>query len=210
MKRVLVVGPSIPSCLQENPSVVVVHQPLIDLKVLAISEESLSPLETVDSLTLTSKHAAFFFRTVLANRSLLPSIPIFCVGPSTAKCSSSLFPNPIITANTHTQEGLAHCILQHKPKDTFWPRSTLARTLLASTLRSAGVTVYELPLYMPTESHSQLNLEGIDEVFFTSPSSVIAFFSQLSCLPPIALTAIGPITARQLETVYSVYKQQQK
>ena len=204
-KRILVVGASVPSCLRNDVSITVVHQPLIELKMLPYSKKDLCFIDKADIIILTSKHAADFLQKALSHKLLLSTIPFYCVGPSTAQRAAQLFQNPLYTAATHTQEGLIELILTNKPSSAFWPRSSHARKKLPNTLRKAGIRLYELALYTPLNIIAPLPLDGIDEVFFTSPSSVTAFFSQVSTPPRLPLVAIGPITAKKLQTVLASF-----
>jgi uroporphyrinogen-III synthase len=105
-----------------------------------------------------------------------------------------------LTAAVPTQEGLAALILEHHPRSLLWPRSTHARRVLPKVLEKAGIDVIEIPLYTPVLCEPSCSLEGIDELFFTCPSAVDAFFEKfrfqdVSHLP---IRSIGPVTAARV------------
>jgi len=206
MRHILVVGPSVPKNLPD--SVVISHHPLITLKPFPITKPAFNCLKTsleCSAIIITSKHAIQFFSDALLQTHLsLPNLPFFCIGTASAQKTSQLFPNaPIITAAVSTQEGLITTICTHRPESVFWPHSSKARTALTSALPQKGITVIDLPLYEPIPISAAPSLEGIDEILFTCPSSVDAFFSVVpkEKLTSITLTAIGPITEKRVQKV---------
>ena len=191
--RTLVIGPSVPAVLANDPSLKITHAPFIELRALPVQEE-LVHARTAGTI-ITSKHAAQFFHDVLKEP---PAEPFFCVGARTEAAVRALFPSSYcVTASIETQEGLLALILEHSPKSVLWPRSTHARRFLPKALGMAGIDVIELPLYTPVLSGRSCSLDGVEELFFTCPSAVDAFFKKFrpSDVSHLSIRSIGPVTA---------------
>lgn len=101
------------------------------------------------------------------------------------------------------QEGLIHLLNELDLDDAylFLPRSSLARPLLTNYFLEREIRHQSCDLY---DTHTQLfsevpDLRQIDEIVFTSPSTVHAFLEIFKTLPSgKKLTAIGPITEQTL------------
>lgn len=194
--RILVIGPSVPTVMANDPSCTVVHAPFIELRPIPVRQELVSA--PADGTIITSKHAAQFFRNVLKTP---PMEPFFCVGARTAEAVCDLFPGArCVTADVPAQEGLIELILKCRPRSLLWPRSTHARRVLPKVLQREGIDVIEVPLYTPIFCEPSCSLEGIDELFFTCPSAVDAFFTRFRFqeVAHLPIRSIGPITAARL------------
>jgi hydroxymethylbilane synthase len=201
--RVLVVGPSVPAALANDPSLRIIHAPFIELRPIPV-QEGLFATPACGTI-ITSKHAAQFFRDGLKAP---PAEPFFCVGARTAEAVQELFPGARqLTAQVPTQEGLVALILEHHPNSLLWPRSTHARRVLPQALGGAGIEVIEIPLYTPVFCEHFCSLEGVDELFFTCPSAVDAFFKVFrpDDVAHLAVRAIGPVTAARIEALSSFF-----
>jgi uroporphyrinogen-III synthase len=179
--------------LANDPSLNISHAPFIELRALPVQEALVDAWTT--GTIITSKHAAQFFRDV---RKTPPAEPFFCVGTRTAEAVRTLFPGShCVTARIETQEGLLALILEHRPKSVLWPRSTHARRFLPKMLERADIGVIELPLYTPVLSGISCSLEGVEELFFTCPSAVDAFFKKFrpNDVAHLSIRSIGPVTA---------------
>jgi len=200
MKNILVVGPSVPEKLAKSPGVI--HHPLIRLEPYPQKVDSLQKVYDCSGIIITSKHGSQFFVEALRKAALpLPSLPFFCIGKISAQKTKELFSaSSIIIAQKETQEGLVETICKEAPRSLFWPRSSKARTHITATLLQKGITVIDLSLYEPVPIDNPPSLSGIDEVLFTCPSSVDAFFAVVfrESLGTIKLRAIGPITEKRL------------
>jgi hydroxymethylbilane synthase len=202
-KHVVVVGPSVPQRLRNDPSIAITHSPLIQLQAIPVCGEQLQPLLTARNVILTSKHAASFLSEALHDvHFAMTNGRFFCVGEETADTVRTLFSkSEILIAHDATQEGLVDLIMSHRPRHLFWPRSTHARRYLPEALDKASISLAELPLYTPVPSSSPCSLEGIDIAFFTCPSSVDAFFAifEKSSWKHLSMQPIGPVTKARLE-----------
>ena len=179
-----------PKALADDPSLNIVHAPFIELVPLHIPDE----LPTAFGTMITSKHVLQFCKR-------FPE-PFYCVGNRSAAAVLDVFPCArCLTASVPTQEGLADLILKNRPQKLIWPRSTHARRVLPEALRSAGIDVIEIPLYTPVLCGSPCSLEGIDELFFTCPSAVDAFFETFHPhdVAHMPIRSMGPVTAAHIE-----------
>jgi uroporphyrinogen-III synthase len=196
MKTVLVVGPSVPKSLANRKDIHIRHEPCISLQ--KIPHEKIS-LPCMDGCIFTSKHACLF----LAEETCITNSTCFCVGSETARVVQKTFPqNKICIAPYATQEGVVECIKEYAKKKTvttlFWPKSQSARSYLVKAL--LPIRIVECTLYAPLPLVRTYSLEGVDEILFTCPSSVDAFFSCVDKKEYKHLTfaTIGPITHKRL------------
>lgn len=114
-----------------------------------------------------------------------------------------------ITSSDPTQEGLIALLQTLKiPENAyfFYPRSALARPLLADFLRGNNWRMRLLDLY---DTHYQKlepvpDLAKFDRIIFTSPSTVRGFLRIYGQLPKDKeLVAIGPVTEAELNNILS-------
>jgi uroporphyrinogen-III synthase len=110
------------------------------------------------------------------------------------------------TAQNETGEGVVELLesLSFDQAHLFFPRSALARSLIPTYMHQKGIRFTAVDLYETLPNHVALsNLETFDEIIFTSPSIVHAFFS-LSCfLPPREkCISIGPVTEKALNSYF--------
>jgi uroporphyrinogen-III synthase len=211
-ETILVVGASVPSSLrQERASAAIIHQPFIKLEPLAFDDrmrEILSKALFAEGIIFTSKHVVSFLKKALVHFHLsLPPLPALCIGSATAdEVHKHIAPSVIKMAVISTQEGMIELIRKENFTTLFWPRSSHARPLLSQTF-----SLLELPLYTPVSQIILPNLEKVTEVFFTSPSSVLAFFEAYPSPPShIRLSCIGPVTERALQQFLFPIKTEQK
>lgn len=175
----------------------VIHYPVIKIVPLEIPKMDWSAFTHV---IFTSKNAVRLFpsqdiKTVIA------------IGRATA---GSLERVDYIAEN-ETQEGIIELfkkidlISSRALRDAhiLYPRSTRSRPVLVDFFEKEQIRYKALDLY---ETHFQKplplpDLSEIEEIIFTSPSTVHAFFQIFSAVPSrIKLTSIGPITELTLRT----------
>ena len=191
--KVLVVGPTVPAVVANDPSLTVVHAPFIELRPLLISAAWFRI--PASGTIVTSKQVIRFLKEK-------PPEPFFCVGERTADSLCKAFPGAhCLIASIPTQEGLLALILEHSPQTLLWPRSTNARRVLQEMLKTGGVDVIEVPLYTPVFCDQPCSLDGIEGLFFTCPSAVEAFFQRFRPdeVFHLSIRSIGPVTAACVE-----------
>jgi len=202
IQHLLVVGPSVPKFLQNSKDCTIVHHPLIAFRPLRVSTSQLVLSSIAESLIITSKHAAFFYIQALTKSGLTSkSNYLYCVGKASAQAAHTQFPQATIkTALIKQQEGVIDMLLQDRPTSIAWPRSKMARSLIPQTLLNEDIKLIDVPLYEPYETKIIPSLENIDEVFFSCPSSVRAFFALFMPqeVAHLSFSAIGPITLKEL------------
>jgi uroporphyrinogen-III synthase len=194
LRKVLVVGPSVPGCLLEKKDIEIVHCPIVQLQPLPPNPDMLAEASNAEAILFTSKYAVTMWRSFSVK---MPKLSVcFCVGPVTQKMVHAYCPSvPIFVPDIWTQEGVAELVVQHHPMHVVWPRSTQARDVLPNVLQKHNIHLIDLPCYEPVATDIPIDLHGIDEVFFTSPSSVRTFFDRIPVLPSgISCSAIGSVT----------------
>jgi uroporphyrinogen-III synthase len=210
MKHVLVVGPSVPASLAKAKDIEVIHKPCISLSPLDVDKEAMrEKIALSDGILFTSKHAVSELVRHLKGE-IYKQIPILSIGEETSKAAACYFSSfPRITASQPTQEGVFSCILEYKKErrlnHLFWPRSLHARHFLKDALTKVEISLFDFPLYVPTVVSQTYSFEHVDEILFTCPSSVMAFFSLIEKkeVAHLTLTPIGPITQKTLFSLLS-------
>lgn len=159
-------------------------------------------------IILTSKNAIRIFLDALA----FYHIPLtamqgkqwICIGSSTTKTLQQYGAFQIATAQEETQEGVIKLLdlVDLENGYLFYPRSSRARPTLSCYLKVRQLrhqicdlydTHAKAPAFMP-------HLSSFDEIIFTSPSTVEAFFEIFSTIPSqVKLTPVGPITKASLQ-----------
>lgn len=175
------------------------HYPVIRIAALAISKPA--DWSAITHLIFTSRSAAFHWQW-------LEEKQVLAIGKGTAEVVEKKGCSPLI-AKEATQEGMIELLKHLALQDAYllWPRSTQSRLLLSEYLLSLSARVQIVDLY---ETKCQRlepvpSLENIDEIVFTSPSTVTGFLQIYGFLPNNKkLTPIGPITARALECAKAI------
>lgn len=200
MKTILVVGPSVPQYLHHRKDICIRHEPCVLLQKIPYDKNLLTEISHADGLIFTSKQACVFLA-----EDFPPPIEgvCFCIGEETARAVKETFTQAKIVLAPHpTQEGVIECIKNYTQKEPLqtllWPKSKAARQKLSLAL--APIRVIDCDLYAPLPITHTYSFDGVDEILFTCPSSVDAFFSCIDRkeIPHISLSAIGPITLAKI------------
>ena len=180
-----------------------VHYPIIKTVPLEIPFHMWEDFAEYTHILMTSKNAAQIFLSQLNDKALLKNKQIIAIGKSTAAklAQEGFAPNQI--AQDESQEGIIELLKKQDLHDAyiFYPRSTLARKKLESYMIGRGVRhqicdLYETVFQKPEPSP---DFSKIDEIIFTSPSTVKGFIAAFGSIPPNKkLTCIGPITEEEL------------
>lgn len=156
----------------------------------------------------TSKNAVSVFMDLLhfygSSKDCLTGKECLVIGASTANTLRAAGVNNMQIAKQETQEGVIDLLdlLDLEQAYIFYPRSSRARPTLSYYLRVRQLRHQICNLYdTKAASFSDLPpLAEFDEVVFTSPSTVEAFFEKYSIIPSsLKLTAIGPVTKESLD-----------
>lgn len=180
-----------------------VHYPIIKTIPMEIPSHMWEDFADYTHILITSKNAAQIFLSQLKAKSLLQSKQIIAIGKSTAAKLAQEGFAPHQIAQDETQEGIIELLKRQDLQDAyiFYPRSTLARKKLESYMIGRGIrhqicdlyeTIFQKPEPFP-------DFSKIDEIIFTSPSTVKGFIAAFGSIPPHKkLTCIGPITEDEL------------
>lgn len=209
MKKVLYLGTD-PKLFHEEGKDIY-HCPLIEVKPRDINHFSINhQLEDFPSYThllLTSKHSVELLVEALMkvgfSLEILKEKTCIVIGESTSKTLESYGSFNTLKPSYATQEGMMDLLdtLDCEHGYFFYPRSSRARPALSYYLRVRKLRHQVCDLYDTHLKGKEFvpSLEAFDEVIFTSPSTVEAFFSNFCSLPShLVLRAIGPITEASL------------
>ena len=177
----------------------VFHYPVISTKIIESPElsQALSLWNQFTHLLFTSKNGVRHWP-----REIFGKI-VIAIGEATAEEIRKRGVDPLV-ANEATQEGVIALLESLDLQNAYilYPRSKLARPHLRRYLEEKGLSHYAFDLYdtLFQKPEPKPDLDAFDEIIFTSPSTVEAFFRIFPSVPRrIILTAIGPVTKRILE-----------
>lgn len=127
------------------------------------------------------------------------------VGSRTAAQLENSGISPAIIADVETAEGIVDELQKMSLAGSFffWPHSAQARPVLKAYLEQSGALFHACDLYdtLPC-CPSGLNIAAFDEIVFTSPSTVDAFFQFFGGFPDDKLfTCIGPVTQSHFDSL---------
>lgn len=204
-----------------QPDVTTLHCPLIATVPRDYRDPSLATiaatLSAYSHCIFTSKNSVKYFLELLRYYDVDPhktlaTMTILTIGTATAATllTVNIPSHSIINAPIATAEGLCR-LLDTLPLDShhsphlLWPHSSLSRTTIGDFLTARKIPWQGCILYdtvVSAASQLQLpSLDSVDEVIFTSPSTIDAFVHLYGALPnptTTALRPIGPITAQHL------------
>jgi len=173
-----------------------VHCPLIETRPLPICDSIRRDFDAFTHVILTSPNAA----RILASQMPLHIKKVLAIGVGTAE---QIRCRCFATASPETQEGMID-LLEKLPLENsylFYPRSSLARPLLATYLKERGLRhqTYDLYETVYLKPHPLPLMDDFDEIVFTSPSTIKAFLALYGSLPKNKkFTCVGPITEQAL------------
>lgn len=160
-----------------------------------------------DGALFTSKNAVAFFHEVALAHGLsashFASLPLFAIGPATARALVERGYEPPVVAGEAVGEGLVTTLretlgLQLAGKRLLFPRAREARDVVVEGLRAAGADVDLVVLYETRPVTGGPGLPAgvaVDWITFASPSAVRAFHQRFGGLRA-RVACIGPVTAK--------------
>lgn len=189
-----------------------IHCPLIEIIPRDFDDHSIrnafDDLLRYTHLIFTSKTGVKVFFDFLAHYGYRPEDlegkAVLTVGKSTARAAENYGIAHIEIAEEETQEGIVKLLAVKDLDDAyiFIPCSALARPILANFLMINRIRHQVCPIYdtrarMPDQKP---NLDEVDEIVFTSPSTVDAFKKIFGQIPENKkITTIGPITKSRVD-----------
>ncbi len=188
-----------------------IHYPIIQIVPRSLDtheiQEAISDLPNYTHLLFTSKNAVrILVRYLMRHHGDISQLQGKCciaVGQATAKTLQQCNISPDIIAQEEHAEGMIKKLetLSLKESYFFWPHSSLSRSVLIEFFQSRRLRYRQCILYdtQPYLPEPLPDLNQIDEIIFTSPSTVDAFIAAYGHLPKNkTLTPIGPVTKNHL------------
>jgi uroporphyrinogen-III synthase len=194
MHRILYLGLDPSRYLHEgNLDCYLVHCPIIETISRPLSESVISSWSSITHVLFTSRSAVEYWPLSLVGK------VVIAIGSATAE----ILDGNVIVAPYPTQEGVVALLesMDLRGARILWPRSSKSRDCLSVFFEKAGLSVEVFDLYdtRTVKLDALPDLNFFDEVVFTSPSTVDAFYELFLEIPKgIRLTPIGPVTARKL------------
>ncbi len=177
----------------------IIHCPLI--RIVPIESPDIRELSNCSHVIFTSKTAVhLLFQWV---DSSLEDKRVFCVGRATAMTAEQYGVKVAHVASPETAEGIVLAFEQEQLEmaRVFWPRAAGARPVINDFFEQRKIPLTDCVLYhtaFVTPSHPP-DIEDIDEIVFTSPSTVDAFLALYGVFPQDKiLTVQGPITQQKI------------
>lgn len=165
-------------------------------------------LEDYTHLLFTSKNAVKVFFGHLSQMNMpvssLHNRTVIAIGAVTAMHLAAGGLPATHISQEETQEGVVRLLQSLNLTDAylFMPRSSLSRPVLSNYFGEMQIRYQACDLYDTVSQVPALrpNLDEIDEIVFTSPSTVRAFFDIFKVMPKgKKCLAIGPVTAHALK-----------
>lgn len=173
----------------------VLHWPMIEIEKRELTLEEnkslLARLYDYDIIMFTSRFGVEYFFSQWKPQSLdvgkLSKKIFVVIGKSTYNILSKYGFDAVVTATEETSEGLLEALKQNvslKQKTILFPRSALPNPFLKQELERLGAQVDELVVYENKKPPQRMLPEStIDEVVFTSPSTVVNFLEEYKHIP---------------------------
>jgi len=163
-------------------------------------QDGIKELDAVTHLLFTSKNGARLFH---AKYSHVTGKQVVAVGTKTKAALEALGYQDILVAEEETSEGIVKLLRTMDLQDAvfFWPHSKKSRRVIPDFFQEQGITLIESVLYdTVTKKITPPSLHDMDEIFFTSPSTIDAFLEYYGRIPQDKrLSCQGPITASYLK-----------
>jgi uroporphyrinogen-III synthase len=192
-----------------------IHYPVIKIVPRSLEhldlKQAYAELSEFTHLIFTSKNAVKIFFQHLADlkqsAEALQKKTMIAIGTVTAAHLAIQGLVPQLVAKEETQEGVIQ-LLNSMPLEQayiFMPRSALSRPVLANFFKERNIRFQACDLYDTVTQilEPKPDLDQVDEIVFTSPSTVNAFLEIFGILPKNKrLIAIGPVTEEALKTIF--------
>lgn len=203
MQKSLYLGPEYP--LKAFSDKRITHFPLIET---ALREpcDALASWQHFTHVILTSKTAVRALVALLRSARISPHTlagkQVIAVGKATAELVKAYGADPLV-AEEETAEGVVAIIksISLKKAHFFWPHSALSRPLIETALKEKNACFTSCILYdtLPVKDPKLPDLSNFQEILFSSPSTVAAFFACHSSPPShLQFTPIGKVTMEEL------------
>ena len=182
------------------PDTTFVHMPLIEIHPVADNDRLLvaeSEIENYDYLLYTSRHAVTYFPPKCAHPTIVS------IGSTTTEALRLAGAKTIKQVEKDDSYGVVDWFSRLKRGRVLIPRSNLALNIIPEGLRNLGYEVTTVTAYenrMP-ENIEKVDLDQIDTIIFTSPSTIDNFIRLYGYLPADKqLLTRGRITEKHLQS----------
>lgn len=197
---------------EDEKDKIFIHYPVIRIipKTQEECKAALNLFLNYTHLIFTSKTAVkIFFEYVSYPNCFQKKKRWIAVGHATKKALEQYGLKDILTPKEETAEGIVNLLKGLDLKNSYflWPHSALSRPVIRHFFLEEKIKFEECVLYdtIPFWPGYPPNFNEIDEIVFTSASTVDAFFSFFQKLPGgKKLTAIGPITKAKIDFLLSL------
>lgn len=190
----------------------VFHFPMVEIIENNLDEQIVSKLiadlDQYHLILITSRFAVrYFFNLLEQNKFPISDLKIkdfIVIGKDTADALREYDLEPALISEIETSEGLLEELTQKfdlKDKKILFPRSSLPNPYLKDELTKMGSQIDELPVYQNVRpAKKDLPTEAIDQILFTSPSTVRNFLHDYGAIPNHwKIWSKGPLTSKQLQ-----------
>jgi uroporphyrinogen-III synthase len=200
MKKILYTGLDPSNCqavgeIVHSPFIQIIPKPLDDVVLRAFKNFSL-----FTHLIITSKSTIPILKQFLSSLGLEKAWKEkihLAVGKVTAVGLAKQGINKIMVPSIETAEGIVEEMkkLDLSHAHVFFPHSSLSRPVIHKFLHDSNTSFHAVPLYETHFCTPEVDINLFDEVIFTSPSTVNAYFEKFGCFEKkITFTCIGPVT----------------
>lgn len=188
-----------------------IHYPVIAPQVRPIEDpqvqKAFATLESITHILFTSQQAVhFFFSHLTTMRKRIGKQIFVAIGKATASALEERGYRAEWISLVETQEGMVELLETKSLEGAYFllPRSSRSRSILIDFFEKKRVCYMAFDLYdtLIKQSGPLPDLTEVDEIVFTSPSTVEGFLKIFGIFPQNKkLRAIGPITQAALDLV---------
>lgn len=185
-----------------SPDANYIHTPLIE--IVPVDDETqlrraIADIDSYDYVLFTSRYAAKYVGALSVRHTRIVSI-----GRTTTKALHQIGVEEVYEVEEDNSYGVISWFSSQSRGRVLIPRSNLALPIIPQGLRQLGFEVDCITAYnnrMP-EHLKKVNLDEIDRIVFTSPSTIDNFIRLYGALPEKKeLVTRGPITEQYLQTI---------
>ena len=185
-----------------SPDANYIHTPLIE--IVPVDDDTqlrraIADIDSYDYVLFTSRYAAKYVGALSVMHTRIVSI-----GRTTTKALHQIGVEEVYEVEEDNSYGVISWFSSQSRGRVLIPRSNLALPIIPEGLRQLGFEVDCITAYnnrMP-EHPKKVNLDEIDRIVFTSPSTIDNFIRLYGALPEKKeLVTRGPITEQHLQTI---------
>ena len=185
-----------------SPDANYIHTPLIE--IVSVDDDTqlrraIADIDSYDYVLFTSRYAAKYVGALSVMHTRIVSI-----GRTTTKALHQIGVEEVDEVEEDNSYGVVSWFSSQSRGRVLIPRSNLALPIIPEGLRQLGFEVDCVTAYinrMP-EHPKKVNLDEIDRIVFTSPSTIDNFIRLYGALPEKKeLVTRGPITEQYLQTI---------